>query len=256
MINLMREYLGVPQESAASENPSVSPSASKSTSISPSARLLSSKAVAVHLGYHNTHVNRLIRTGKMKGLKIGNKWFVTKRNLILFSKLHNKGSRYDAEEAIRENERSKEMDTQESKTNGKIWNQTEFLDQEKTGEYLKAIGGSRTGVFGETTMELACELESMPPGTSKRFETTSKEEAVLVQGYIREACYLAGWYKGIPDDERNLWVWWESHTHPGNRFGIKPHIVIVHLKEKRPSRAVTMRRNRIKKLQEAGGAQP
>ena len=148
------------------------------------------------------------------------------------------------------------MDTATIKSSKTPWSQTEFLDQEETDSYLNGVGGSRTGVYGETTVELACELESVPPGTSKRFKFDSKEQAVQIQGYIREACYLAGWYKDIPDNERDDWVMWESHSHPGNEFGIPPHLTITHLAKKRQSRSVTMRHNRIKKLQAEGTYKP
>jgi hypothetical protein len=65
---------------------------------------------------------------------------------------------------------------------------------------------------------------------------TSRDKAIKIQSYVREAAQLAGWYETVsnPDDWKK-WVFWVSHTEPCVD-GEGCYLQIARLREGKPAK--------------------
>lgn len=214
----------------------------------PDARLMSATAAAEELRYHPVYVGTLMREGKIKGHKIGNKWYTTAEAVEEFRLKHSKNKHYSLDELHEKNKKEAKVKKM-ANTKGLPWQETDYLNPRNTEEYLRGVPRRGGHAYGEITLNMACELETVKPGASKRFFCKDVEDAKRIQSYIRDAAYLAGWYDGIPQDDRRNWTMWQSHVSRGTDNGIPPHLLVVRLKEKRESKAVSIRKNRLEKLQ-------
>lgn len=223
-------------------------------------RVMSLPAIAQELGYHPVYVAKLMREGKIRGLKVNSHWYATADEVDKFKAAHTKYKHYTLEEEaelIRQKEQTErseqKMSNLPTKRESPIpWKNTEVLSEAETKEYLATVGGRRSRQVSVVVRELALSLNGLGRGQSKRFNFDDHETAEYVQGHLRRATELAGWYKEKPPGEWNNWTAWESHTSDGTLNGIEPSLTVTRLPELKESMSVVQKRNKIKKLQEEG----
>lgn len=211
-------------------------------------RIMSVEAIAQELRYHPTYVNKLIRDGRITGMKVNNHWYATIDEVDRFKKAHSKNKHYTLEEEAalilkkERSERKMKGTTDAPKVPKGVrvpWTKTEILNTEQTEDYLKTVrGAGRTGKFGDLTVSLAVELQTVRPGESKRFPVDDKKLAVHLQSYIRPASYLAGWYGEMTKPETDNWTSWESHVASGTANGLSPSLTVTRLTDLKRSKVV------------------